>query len=144
MVHGLNHPYDILFGRWTVGFAVVVVLSSAVLPLGGVGFDLCYVKALSGLPCPGCGLTRAVIHSVHGLVLPAVAYHPFGPPLLAFLLTSASSLVWPSYWRDHIRAWLGARRTGFQRIYRTLLAFFLLYAVVRALLFGFGLWPFEV
>lgn len=57
------------------------------LRLAGIELPiLCTVRAISGLPCPGCGLTRSVVAALHGELARAVAAHPIGPLVLAWLL----------------------------------------------------------
>ena len=122
----------------------MVVLGAIFLPLEGLGLDLCYVKSLTGLPCPGCGLTRSVLHTSHGDPLAALAYNPFGPLILAMFSLSVSSLLWPKRWKERAREWLGERGLAFKRGYLVVVAGFVVYGLVRAVLYALGWWPFEV
>ena len=54
----------------------------------------CTFHTATGLSCPGCGITRSVSHFVTGHWRKALAFHPFGPPLLAgFLLVAVCALL---------------------------------------------------
>lgn len=99
-------------------FALVAIGASLVLPLGGLGVDVCVVHRVSGLPCPGCGLTRAFIAVAHGDLSSAVALNPF--VLVLFPLFVAVAAVWlaPSAGRARVEAWLRRRRAAVGRVYR--------------------------
>jgi hypothetical protein len=144
VLRGLNHPYEVLFGRWSVGVGLVVVLGALFLPLEGLGLDLCYVKSLTGLPCPGCGLTRSVLHTSHGQPLAALQFNPFGPLILGLFSLSVSSLAWPRSLKERARSWLGRHGRIFKRGYLAVVAAFVVYGVLRAALFALGWWPFPV
>lgn len=45
--------------------------------------SLCIFGGVTGLPCPGCGLTRSFVATSHLDLGAALAWHPFGPALLA-------------------------------------------------------------
>ena len=144
VLRGLNHPYEVLFGRWSVGVGLVVVLGALLLPLEGLGLDLCYVKSLTGLPCPGCGLTRSVLHASHGQPLAALQFNPFGPFVLALFAFSVSSLAWPKSWKARARVWLGQRGQVFKRGYLLVVGAFVAYGLARAVLSALGWWPYPI
>jgi len=138
------HPYDVLFGPWSVGVAAAVVL----LAIWGTvtdgrpeswGIKLCWFRQVSGLPCPGCGLTRSVCRLAHGQIGEAMSLHPFSLLLLPFSLVAVTSPGWPAAWKVRLREALGRRRRGFERIYNALVAAFVVFGVLRTLGVAAGL-----
>lgn len=95
------------------------------LPVGSLGFSVCFFYNLTGWPCPGCGMTRAVHFALHLDPLHAFYHHPVG-------LFGALGIAF--FWLTAL--WEPAGRL-FERVKRhTALA---LMTVAVAML-GFGLW----
>ncbi len=65
---------------------------------------LCPVRALTGHACPGCGMGRALALLAHGQIAASLYQHPFGLPLLLWMLCWA---VLPERLRARVQqAWL--------------------------------------
>src|SRR5687767_3538874 len=68
-----------LVHTWSMRLALVAVVLSFVVPVDGIGIDLCWLHRMTGLPCPGCGLTRSLASVAHLDFGRAFLMHPFGP-----------------------------------------------------------------
>ncbi|MDT9592977.1 DUF2752 domain-containing protein [Nocardioides zeae] len=77
--------------EWLAAGGVVAVGVAVAMDPAGIedGPIICPFRLLTGLPCPGCGLTRSWVYAVHGWWGDSFASHPFGLPLLAFVLVVA-------------------------------------------------------
>ena len=126
-----------------MGVAVLVVLLAAAGALHfepqRIGVEVCWLRALSGLPCPGCGLTRSVCHLARGELAQALGLHPFGPPVLAFSLFAASSLLWPAAFGARVRRVIDRQRAGIELAYGAAVISFLAYGFLRAIAVAGGL-----
>ena len=69
--------------------SLVALLLLAVLPVEGVGVDLCPCFLIFEVPCPACGLTRSVTALLHGQLGMSFAMHPLGSVALIFLVVCA-------------------------------------------------------
>jgi len=138
-----SHPYDVLFGPWSLGVAATVLAGAWVLvALGGpsrLGIELCWLKHLSRLPCPGCGMTRSVYHLVQGHWAEALRLQPFSFLLVPYALLTVSSPLWTESSRLRLRYWLGRRRRGFAIIYGGVVGAFIAFGLLRALAVSAGL-----
>lgn len=75
--------------RWV---SLAFVGLSVLMPVEGLGVDLCTFHAATGLPCPGCGMTRAMSALSHGQLGAGLTLHPFvvvAWPLAVFLAALA-------------------------------------------------------
>lgn len=141
------HPYEILFGPWSQGVALVILLGAAILvALGktsGIGIELCWLKRITALPCPGCGMTRSVCHLVQAQWVETVRLNPFSLLVMPWALLSLSSSLWTEPVRLGMRRWLGDRRRSFSIFYGTLVIAFVAFGMLRALgvALGLGQWP---
>lgn len=54
----------------------------------------CPLRALTGLACPSCGLTRSFLAALAGEHQQALAFHRFGPALLAVALALSLAALW--------------------------------------------------
>ena len=95
---------------------------------------ICWMNASSGLPCPGCGLMRSVSCTARGMWYDAWTYHPFGPLLFAACVLVAGWSLLPMRHRERIASWLERRRSLPTRLYTALVAAFLTFGMIRALL----------
>jgi hypothetical protein len=140
------HPWDLLFGRWSVAVGVVVLaggVAGASIPgLLAARLDLCWFHLASGLPCPGCGLTRSVVCLFRGQWAASLAFHPFGVLVLPWALVSSSSLIWPGALQRRSGAWLALHREGFRLTYSSLIFAFVVFGVLRLALVGLGVLAF--
>lgn len=69
----------------SIGLATIAA-SFIYAPWSQTGPVLCPFRLLTGLPCPGCGLTRSFCAMAQGQWGDAIAYHLFGPALMAALV----------------------------------------------------------
>lgn len=132
-----THPWDLLFGPWSVGVGLAVVAGAAGgalwLDPAAVGVDLCWFRRLSGLPCPGCGLTRSVVALAQGELRASLAFHPFGPLVLAWAAAATCSILVRGAPRRRLIAELERAGRGFDRGYRALIAAFVGFGILRLL-----------
>ena len=141
------HPYEILFGPWSLGIAATVIAGSIVLvALGGpsrLGIELCWLRRMTGLPCPGCGMTRAVCHLVQGHWTEAIGLHPFSLLVVPWALVTITSPLWAESSRLRLRRRLERHRRGFAIVYGSVVVAFVVYGFLRALavVAGFAILP---
>jgi hypothetical protein len=133
----------VLFGRWSQGVAVVIVLtalSSLATGFGGeLGIDLCWLRRFTSLPCPGCGMTRAVLRLAHGDVAAALRLHPFSLLVLPFAVVTSTSVFWSAPFRSRLRAAMGPRQRGFERVYGAVVGAFLAFGLLRLAAVALGI-----
>ena len=78
----------LLFNKLSLFLAGGIITASFIMPLRGIGIELCLYKRLLGIPCPGCGLSRSIINISHAQFAQAFLNHPFGfviYPVILFL-----------------------------------------------------------
>ena len=144
--HGVERVplYEVLFGRWSVSVAVVIVgavcVGSALGWRAGFGIDVCWFHRLTGLPCPGCGLTRGILSLAGGDLVGALRLHPFSLAVLPYATLAATSLAWPRRVRLGVRASLERRREIFGRLYGALFGAFVGYGLLRTAAVALGVW----
>ena len=132
--------HEVLFNKLSMRLSLVIVAAGAALPSAGAGIDVCWFKVWThGHPCPGCGLTRSVSSSLRLEFAEAIAYHPFGPIILALSLVLASANFWPRSWHGGVEAFLYRHAGVGARIYQLLLGAFLFFGVAR--LIATFVWP---
>ncbi|MGA9522305.1 MAG: DUF2752 domain-containing protein [Myxococcaceae bacterium] len=111
------------------------MLGSLVMPLEGLGVDLCMLHAATGLPCPGCGMTRGIAAITQGEFTVAAALNPFAflawPTFLGLSVLAAS----PSWWSQRVEAWMSGRAAFIGRAYRICFTAFLVFGLARFVLF---------
>lgn len=133
---------QLLFGRWSLVAASVILIGAVVIPSGGVGIQLCLFKKVTGLPCFGCGLTRSVICTAHGQLTQALIYNPFG---LLVMLTAIACLALrflpPRAWRRHLGAWIQKHDETLNPLAMWILFVFFGFGLVRVVLLLLELWP---
>jgi hypothetical protein len=136
--------YEVLFGRWSVGVAVVIVagvfVGSSLGWRSGFGIDVCWLHRLTGLPCPGCGLTRAILSLAGGDLSGALRLHPFSLAVLPYATLTVTSLAWPRRLRLGVRASLEQRRETFGRLYGAVVGAFVGYGLLRTAAVALGVW----
>lgn len=92
-----THPWTLFFGPWSVGVGATIVFGALVgawwIAPESLGVDLCWFHRVTALPCPGCGLTRSVVALARGDWRTSVAFHPFGPLVLAWALVAIASVL---------------------------------------------------
>ena len=71
--------------------SLVALVFVVVQPPEGVGFSVCFFYNMTGLPDPGCGVMRSMTNILHLQFSRALAYNPFGFPILAALLFFVAS-----------------------------------------------------
>lgn len=108
------------------GFAI-----SFVMPITGLGVDLCPVHAVTGLPCPGCGVTRGIALVSHGEWLTALGAHPFTLFLWPGLLLLAVAGLFPQRVVDAAEARLDVLEPALSSSWKLLLLAFLGFGVLR-------------
>jgi hypothetical protein len=137
-------PAELLFGRWSVAVAAVVVggavAGSLIEPWGAAELSLCWFRRISGLPCPGCGLTRAVISLARGELVRSLEFHPFGVVVLPWAAAAASFPFWPSGLRQRVVGLLDNRASAFDRNYRVLVYGLVGFGTLRFLAVALGYW----
>jgi Protein of unknown function (DUF2752) len=139
-----THPWDLLFGPWSVGVGLAVVVGAVIgalwLDPGTLGVDVCWFRRATGLPCPGCGLSRSVVALARGDLAASLAFHPFGPLVLAWAMAAAGSLLLRDAARRRLRAALERAAPAFDRGYRLTVAVFITFGVLRLAGAALGLW----
>ena len=111
--------------------ALVALVLSFLLPVEGVGVDLCMFHRATGLPCPGCGLTRSLTSMSHGQVGHAFELHWFGPAIwLLAVALSIGNLIGERR-REGIRTWLRRRERSARIGYLTFVYGFVVFGVGR-------------
>lgn len=88
-------PTPVAPAEWLAAAGVACVGVAAVMSPAGIddGPVICPFRRLTGLECPGCGLTRSWVHAMHGNLGTSWAEHPFGIPLLLFVLGLAVTVL---------------------------------------------------
>lgn len=123
--------YRVLFNKFSMRLALVVLVGSFLLPTAGVGIDVCLFKYMSALPCPGCGLTRSLTSMSHLHVADALAYHPFGLLIWPLVVLLGISNFIGEERRQRIGRWLSGRDRVGRRIYSGLVYAFVAFGLVR-------------
>lgn len=142
---GTIEPYPgrptwlVLFHPASRRLGVVLLVAAFLLPLEGLGFDLCWFHNSVDLPCPGCGMTRSLIHLAHGEWSEAVRYHVFGPLVWGLVWVSALLELGGEGLRARTRAWLDAREPAARLVYRSIIGAFITFGVIRLFSAGFDL-----
>lgn len=131
--------YDVVCHPGARWFALVVLALSFVLPVGGIGVDLCWFKAVTHLPCPGCGLTRSITSLSHGDLAGALHYHPFGPSLYAGAWGLVLLHVGGAPAQGRVRAWFSRWEAPLRTLYLSGVYAFVAFGVTR--LAAALLWP---
>ena len=133
----------VLFQPASRRLGLVVLVASFLLPMGGLGVDLCWFHRSVGLPCPGCGITRSVIALSHGHWLEAIRYNPFGPLVWALAWLSAALELGGPHLRTGVERWIAARERVAWRTYVVIISLFLVYGLTRlaSAALGLGLLP---
>jgi hypothetical protein len=124
--------FDVIFSPFARAFAPIALAASAVLPVEGLGIDVCFFHRILAVPCPACGLTRSFTNLTHGRFEQAVAWHPFGPVLYAMFVAATLYAILPAAARARIAAQAFDAEAGWKRGYRVFLVAFLGFGVVRA------------
>lgn len=131
-------------GRLAVATAWAALGLAVVTPPHGGGLAVCWIHAGNNVPCPGCGLTRSLGCAVRGMFAESWHFHPFGGVLLLFFAAVAATSLLPAPQRDRVRAALGRRPRLVRSVKHALLAGFVAFGVVRAVLQATGLRDFGV
>ncbi len=115
--------------------AVGVMAASFIMPVQGLGVDLCILHSITGLPCPGCGMTRALCALSQGDLSVALALNPFA--LLAwptFLVLALATLSGPAGLR-RFEAWVQSHADAVARAYKLAFTSFVSFGALRLLVF---------
>jgi len=123
--------------------AALLLGLSILLPVDGLGVDLCPFYSLTHLPCPGCGLTRSVTHLGHLQLHEAIALHPFGPVVYALAAFALLNTLLGARWRRAVEATLTRDPKLAERVFALALLAFIGFGAVRLLAAGAGWidWP---
>lgn len=122
-------------GKTTRGMAVAAMLVSIVMPVNGLGFDVCVLHRMTGLPCPGCGLTRGVAAMTHGDVFTAVALNPFSVIIWAVFAILTLTVILPRRQREGLLAFARNHSLFFGRFYKLSVISFLVFGTARLMIF---------
>jgi hypothetical protein len=125
---------DAIIHPWSMRLALVAVVLSFLLPVGGLGVDLCLFHRQTGLPCPGCGLTRSLTSVAHGEIGHAFDLHLFGPAIWLIALALSVGNFLGERRRERIRTWLRQRGRSARIGYLTFVYGFVVFGVVRLVL----------
>lgn len=129
-------PHRLLMDPTSCCVAAAALLLALWHPPHGLGIELCWVGAYTGLPCWGCGLSRSMSCSLRGMFAEAWSYHPFGPILMFVLAGIVIVRMMPAAARAGIIAFLDERPRLTIGLYGVLVASFLAFGVLRAVLIG--------
>lgn len=78
-----------------LAIALIPIIGSILFNLGiHLEFLQCPLMRYVGVPCPAWGLTRSVMATVRGDLNQAIAYHLFGPLILASFVIAVIHLSW--------------------------------------------------
>jgi hypothetical protein len=119
---------------WSMRLALLAVVLSFLLPVDGLGVDLCMFHRQTGLPCPGCGLTRSLTSVAHGQIGHAFELHLFGPLIWLIALALSVGNFLGERRRERIRTWLRQRGRSARIGYLTFVYGFVVFGVVRLVL----------
>lgn len=131
--------YMVLFQPASRRLGMLVLVASFLLPMGGLGVDLCWFHRSVGLPCPGCGITRSVISLSHGHWLDALRDNPFGPLVWVLAWLSAALELGGPRLRGGAERWITERERPARATYLTIIALFLVYGFARLASAALGL-----
>ena len=117
--------------RWTFRLALVVLVGSFVMPLSGLGVDLCPIHRATHLPCPGCGMTRAIAMISQGEFGLALGANPFVIFAWPVLLVLAVLAVMPGPLVTRVEQGLDSLEPASTRVQHVILFAFLGFGVAR-------------
>lgn len=116
---------------WSMRIALVAVVLSFVLPVAGLGVDLCAFHANTGWPCPGCGLTRSLTSMSHGEIAHAFELHGFGPLIWLLAVVLGLGNFIGERRREILRTWLRRHHRTARVGYLAFVYSFVAYGVAR-------------
>ena len=125
----------VLFNKLSLFLAGGIITASFIMPLRGIGIELCLYKRLLGITCPGCGLSRSIINISHAQFGQAFLYHPFGFVVYPVLVFLTIFMFMPQKIKKLIIDFVRHRNKMISIMYLLIVYLFVLFGTGRAILF---------
>ena len=90
------------------------------------------------VPCFGCGLTRSFCCTIRGMFEEALAYHPFGPLLVAICLAIVVVSLLPRGIVDRLHARIDGHRRSVNAVIVLIVAGLIVHGLMRGFLYCLG------